>query len=230
MSSPSPCHRLLYGLGPCIPTRARSEYHRCAQVENKSRAGGGQARKGEGGEVTKSGFLARFPREGEVWPALCASAGRGRAPRLGPAGPAGPRPGRPTPGPALAVGAAAGGHTMALSRASALQGPAASCPRIAAQTVPGPTAFGHALRRSVAKLCRETSKATSSLGIADAAMLSCIVFLSPLEGRAVISHLGEGTNSPSSLCNAGDRWGFLAPGRHKRLQSDLSPAPSAIYS
>ncbi|XDA79528.1 hypothetical protein R6Z07F_009538 [Ovis aries] len=49
-----------------------------------------------------------------------------------------------------------------------------------------------------------TSKAPSSLGIADAAMLSCIVFLIPLGRTRGHESPGEGTNSPRGLCDAGD--------------------------
>ena len=66
-----------------------------------------------------------------------------------------------------------------------------------------------------------TSKAPSSLGIADAAMLSCIVFLIPLGRTRGHESPGEGTNSPGSLCDAGDPWGFSEQGEQHRLQSDL---------
>lgn len=141
--------------------------------------------------------------------ALCVRAGRGCRP-------AGARPGRPTPGPALALGAAAGGHTMALSR------PARCSDRrflpAAAQTVPGPRAFGHTPWRLVAGLGRERPKRLLPWELQTLRCCHALYFQSPLEGRAVMNHRGKGRTRPGVYVmqeTPGER------GEQHRLQSDL---------
>lgn len=104
----------------------------------------------------KSGFLARFPLEGEVWPALCVWTAWEGTHTL-------PSDGRTSAWPAAKKPDARTGSQRwerslrlviqwyYLKPTTAAETRSASCPCIAAQTVRFPTAFGHTHWPSVAK-------------------------------------------------------------------------------
>lgn len=116
-------------------------------------------------EVMKSGFLARFPLEGEVWPALCmwtAWEGTHTLPSDGRTS-AWTSAKEPDARPRLsAVGAVAGLRIQwyYLKPTTAAEPRGASCPCLAAQTVRSPTAFGHAGPCSASRLAVLMSEAT----------------------------------------------------------------------
>lgn len=129
--------------------------HPSGKQKNPGKGWGvGKAHKGE---VTKSGFLARFPLEGEVWPALCvwtAWEGTHTQPSDGRTS-AWPAAKEPDARPRLsAMGAVAGLGIQwyYLKPTTAAETRNASCPCLAAQTVRLPTAFGHTQPHSAARL------------------------------------------------------------------------------